>query len=561
MKFKDLPYERPDYNKLHEFMDKAIEDFKAASCAEEQFEAFDRVEKMYDDLGTDSALARIRYFLNTSDDYYREEYKYISSQSAALNKKYDMISELILNSEYLEELKDKIGEVTVKNLLLLRNNISDETLEDIVEENGLVLEYNTIISRLTVNFDGKELPLSMLAPYKESIDREVRKAAFKAESECYKSVKEKLDDIFDKLVKNRTRQAKKLSFNSFVELGYRRMRRNCYTNDDVAIFRAQVLESIVPITTKIIERRKKRISIDDFFFYDQTLPFKDGAAKIQIKSEEMLGAVKAMFEEMSEQTSDFINMMIDNELFDLYPKKGKSPGGFCSFFPKYQYPFIFVNLNGTATDVYLLTHEFGHALAKFISTQKEQTQYASQSMEISEIHSMAMEYLATPWYELFFKEEAAKYSISHAEDALLLIAYSAQVDEFQEQIYTNPDMTPKERDELWLRLEKIYRPHVNYDDFPFFSEGAAWQRQVHIYKSPFYYIEYGIAEIIALQIFAMFTKNRYSAFNRYFELIQYGSEKTFVDLIEATGLKSPLKPDTVKETANEILEWIISLEK
>ncbi len=560
MKFKDLPYKRPDYDKLHEFMDKAIHDFKAANCAEEQFAVFDRVETVYDDLTSDANLARIRYFLDTSDEFYREEMRYISKNSGALNKKYDVISELILNSEYKDELEEKIGSVTLKNLALSKGNTTTETIEDMALESQIVLEYNELISRLTVNFNGEEMPLSMLAPFKESVDREVRKAAFIAEGECYAKIKDKFDDIFERLVKVRDRQAKKLGFSDFIPLGYSKVRRNCYKNSDIAIFKSQVLEYIVPITQEIAKRRCERLNLDSLYFYDQTLPFKDGAAKLLVEKDELLLATKKMFAEMSEKTGEFINMMFDNELFDLYPRKGKLPGGFCSFFYKYNYPFVFANLNGTSIDVYLLTHEFGHALAKFISTQRKDKQYALPSMEISEIHSMAMEYLATPWYPLFFKEDSMKYTISHAEDALFLIAYSCQVDEFQEQIYKNPDMTASERDELWLKLDSIYRPYIDYDDLPFYSAGAGWQRQVHIYKSPFYYIEYGLAEIIALQIFSIFTKDREKAFNCYFDLLWHGSEKTFVELLDALNLRSPLKPDTIKETADDILNFILSLQ-
>ncbi len=560
MKFKDLPYKRPDYDKLHLFLDNAIADFKSATCAEEQFAIFDRVEAIYDDLTSEANLARIRFFLNTADDFYREEMKFISRNAAAFNKKYDVIDELILNSEFKDTLEEKIGTVAIKNLELSSDMASDETTEDIALESQIVLEYNEIISRLTVNFNGEEMPLSMLAPYKESVDREVRKAAFIAEGECYAKVKDKFDDIFTRLVKNRTEQAKKLTLDSYVSLGYSKVRRNCYTDNDVAIFKSQVLEHIVPITTKIANRRQERLNLDSYFFYDQQLPFKDGAAKLQVDSDEMLLAIKLMFEEMSDKTGEFINLMFDNELFDLYPKKGKMPSGFCSFLYKYKYPFVFANLNGTATDVYLLTHEFGHALARFTSLQKENKEYAQNSMDISEIHSMAMEYLATPWYPLFFKDDATKYIISHAEDALFLIAYSCQVDEFQEQIYKNPEMTAGQRDELWLKLDSIYRPHIDYANLPFYSKGAGWQRQAHIYKSPFYYIEYGLAEIIALQIFSIFTKDREKAFKCYFDLLCYGSEKTFVELISALNLRSPLKRGTIKETADDILNFILSLD-
>ncbi len=554
MKFSEIPYNRPDFEKLFSDMDSAVSDCENASSAKGQIAALDRALSIMDIFNTEYALVRIRYLLNTKDEFYHGEQKLFSTHSPTLTLKFNKIRSNIIKSPFKAEIERTIGSVAMKNYTLFNSTISSDIVEDMREESALVAEYVGVISKLTVDFDGKTLPLSMLAPYKESPDRDQRKRAFEAEGKVYASVKAKLDEIFDKLVKNRTSQAKKLGFENYVELGYARMGRNCYTSKDVNIFKNQVAESIVPLVDKIIENRKNRLELGDIFFHDLLLPFKDGAPKPQVSADEIIENGRKLYHEMSPMTADFIDLMIDNELIDWAASIGKSPGGFCSYIKKYNYPFIFANFNGTSTDLYVLTHEAGHALSRYITGLKNEVVYASTSMDISETHSMAMEFLTSPWYELFFKEKADKYRQSHGENALIFIPYACQVDQFQEEIYLNPDLTPKERDEKWLEIEQKFRPYVSYDGIPFYGEGAGWQKQTHIYKTPFYYIDYALAQIMAIQFFSIFLHDQDKAFELYFKLISYGSKKTFTELIEALNMSSPLQENTVRQVVIDLFD-------
>ncbi len=314
---------------------------------------------------------------------------------------------------------------------------SPEIVPLMQEENRLMNEYQKLYASAQIPFMGKTVTVAQLGPYKESTDRATRRAALESEGSFFDENREQFDALFDKLVKNRTQQAKALGFDSFVELGAIRRMRNCYTPADVASFRDQVVGDLVPLTVKIKERQAKRLGIawEDFTFTDNALSYKDGSAAPQGTPEEILAAGKKMYEELSPETRDFIHLMFDNDLFDVLAKEGKAPGGYCTSLPDYGCPFIFSNFNGTSGDVDVLTHEAGHAFADFIASQTVPVRALScPTMEGAETHSMSMEFLTAPWHHLFFGDLTDKYELSHAEDALLFIPYGCLVDHFQEEV-------------------------------------------------------------------------------------------------------------------------------
>ena len=263
-----------------------------------------------------------------------------------------------------------------------------------------------------------------------------------------------------------------------------------------------------------------------------------------------------MYEELSPETRDFIHLMFDNELFDVLAKDGKAPGGYCTSLPDYQCPFIFSNFNGTSGDVDVLTHEAGHAFADFIASQTMAVRALScPTMEGAETHSMSMEFLTAPWHHLFFGELTDKYELSHAEDALLFIPYGCLVDHFQEEVYRHPEMTPEERNQKWLELEGRYRPYINFDGLPFYGRGAGWQRQLHIYLYPFYYIDYCMAQVMSLQFYALSLEDREKAWEKYMAFVRQGGTKTFVDLAHSVDLRSPIDQGCVKDVCQAAFQW------
>ncbi len=544
MKFSQIKYNRPDFDLFFQQLNTYIEKFKLAKDAEGQISAFQKFDGLVDSFNTQYALARIRNYMDTNDEFYRTENLLFSKKHPLMSKTYNEMDDLMLNSRFKDELTNHVGKLTMINAELFKTTVNEHVIEDQREENRLVLEYVKLISKLSVEWDGKAIPLTMLTPYKESRDRDIRIRAYVAEGDCYCSVKGELDELFDQLVKNRTEQAKKLGFNNFVELGYARMKRNCYGSEEVKVFREQVQSELVPVVKRIQSDRCDRLGLSSLCFHDLLLPYSEGAPTPQVKPDKLLELGIQMYSKMSAHTKEFIEFMVDNELFDLYSRLGKAPGGFCSFIKDYNYPFIFSNFNGTSQDVNVFTHEAGHAFAQFMSG-KGAEYYSNPSMDVSECCSMSMEFLTGPWHGLFFGENTDKYQQMHLENALIFLPYACQVDEFQHYIYENPTLTPSQRDEYWLEIERKYRPGIDYNELPFYSIGGGWQRQTHIYKTPFYYIDYALAQVTALNFHTIHQESPEKAFDLYMKFLSKINEQTYIEILETIGFGSPLKSGSI----------------
>ncbi len=556
MIFSDIPYERPDYAQVFSQLDALTARLEKASSAGEQAAIYKEVETLLGHVSTQATLCSIRNSVDTRDEFYEKEQAYHDEQAPLLEDKLQAFHKALVASPYRAGLEQELGSLLFKNLELELESFSPEIIPLMQEENKLTTEYQKLYASARVPFMGKTVTIAQLGPYKESTDRATRRAALEAEGGFFDQHREEFDRIFDKLVKNRTQQAKALGFESFVELGARRRGRNCYTPQESAAFRDAVVADLVPLTVKLKQRQAKRIGVGDFKFHDNALKFKDGSATPQGTPEEIMAAGQKMYEELSPETAAFIHMMFDNDLFDVLAKEGKAPGGYCTSLEDYGTPFIFSNFNGTSGDVDVLTHEAGHAFADYIANETVSIRaLRCPTMEGAETHSMSMEFLTAPWHHLFFGDLTDKYELSHAEDALLFIPYGCLVDHFQEEIYRHPEYTPEERNQAWLRLEKRYRPYIDFDGLPFYARGAGWQRQLHIYLYPFYYIDYCMAQVMSLQFFALSLEDRAAAWQKYMDLVRLGGTKTFIDLAHAVELRSPLDAGCVKDVCTATFQW------
>lgn len=556
MKFSEMPYRRVEKAVLDQ-ISRLTERLTCASSAEEAEKIFMESEAISTEVQTMMNLCYIRSTIDTTDEFYAAEQEYNDELTPLLTEKSQEFSKALCASPFRRELEKKWGTLLFTNAELSMKGFAPELVPLLQEENALTSQYQKLYASAKIDFDGKVLTVAQLAPYKQSADRAVRKAAYEAEGSFFDANREQFDEIYDKLVKNRTAQAKKLGYENYLELGYIRLNRNCYGPADVAQFRRQVVESMVPVVAEIKKAQAKRIGIADMKFYDDNFFYPDGNATPQGTPEELLAAGEKMYTEMSPETAEFAKLLFGNELFDVLAKPGKAPGGYCTSLPAYKAPFIFSNFNGTAGDVDVLTHEAGHAFADYVAARTIPIlDLRSPTMEGCETHSMSMEFFTAPWHRLFFKEQTEKYEVSHAEDALIFIPYGSMVDHFQELMYTHPEMTPEERNETWLKLERQYRPYLDFEDLPFYSRGAGWQRQLHIYQYPFYYVDYCLAQSMALQFWMESVKDWKAAWKKYLKFVGMGGTRTFVDLIRESGLLSPLDDGSIAKIVEPVSKWL-----
>ena len=557
MKFSAMPYSRPDMEALAAATTQTLEAMKAAPNAAGQIAAYDAYEKKMQTAGTMQQIAYIRHTINTKDEFYNAENDYMDEIGPKLQELTHRVNTALLESPYRAELERHYGALMFKNLEIAARSFSPAIVELMQEENKLVSEYQNLYASATVEFDGKTMPLPLLGPYKQDPDRAVRKAAYEADAKFFDSHREELDTLYDKLVKVRDAQAKKMGLPNYIPLGYDRMGRNCYTAKDVAAFRDQIAEDMVPIVAKVKEAQRRRIGVEKLAFYDEPISFADGNAVPEGTPDEILAAGKKMYQELSPETAEFIDFMFENELFDVLSRDGKAPGGYCTEIADYKSPFIFSNFNATAGDVDVLTHEAGHAFEAYRAFKQELPSLLhSPTIEACECHSMSMEFLTAPWHHLFFGKQTDKYELGHCEDALVFIPYGCMVDEFQHKVYENPEMTPEQRNELWLSLEKKYRPWIDFDNLPFYSRGGGWQRQLHIYEVPLYYIDYCMAQTVAFQFWNLSRENYAEAWKRYMTFVDKAGTATFAELVESAGLKVPYHAGCIKEIGESISRWL-----
>lgn len=552
MKFSEMPYKRVDMEDVEKKFRDIMERAKKASSGEELFEIHREYYRLTGDVETNATLANIRHDVDTTDEFYEKEQAFYDEAMPVLQNYRNEYMKILYESPYRAYMETKIGKVAFKNIEISLKSFDEKLIPLMQEENALVSRYNKITATAEIPFEGEIYNLSLMRKFQTSSDREVRRKAWKAVSEYFQSVTDELDEIYDKLVKNRTEQARQMGYENYVELGYYRMNRNCYDKDMVANFREQVKTYFVPFVNQLHERRRERIGVEKLSYIDHEVYFTDGNPAPTGTPEEILQAGQKMYSELSPETKDFFDFMQENELFDVLGRKTKKQGGYMTYLPNYKSPFIFANFNGTSGDVDVITHECGHAFQGYLMREEEIREYADITMETAEIHSMSMEYFTYGWMEMFFGDQKDKYLTMHLEDSSAFVPYGCMVDEFQHIVYENPDMTPAERKQAWLELEKVYRPHMDYEDDPFYGKGGFWQKQLHIFNYPFYYIDYVIASVCAMQFKVMMDEDYKTAWNNYYKLCKISAKEFFTESIKEVGLKSPFEDGCMKDLVEKL---------
>jgi len=558
MKFSQMPYKRPEPDALKARFAEFIEDLKNADSYAQAKSVFLEYQRFSGNVSTLNTLAQIRHSINTGDEFYDGEMKFWNMLNPELTECSQQWIEAMLASPFRKNFADEYGDLMFVNAEIALKSFSPEIIGELQQENELTQEYEKLLASARIPFEGKEYTIAQLTPFKTDPDDMRRLAAWKAEAGWYKANQPRLDEIYDKLVHLRHEMGKKLGYDDYTTLGYYRMGRNCYTKEDVEKFREAVIKYLVPVADKIYRGQAVRLGKEyPMSFADNALEFRSGNPRPAGSAQDILAHGQKFYDELSPETSEFFRVMTENELLDVLSTDGKAGGGYCTNIPDYEVPFIFANFNGTQHDVEVVTHEAGHAFACYMNRKRIPADYIWPSMEGCEVHSMSMEFFAWPWAEGFFGSDTRKFKYSHLAGALCFIPYGTMVDHFQHIVYERPQLTPADRHVVWKELLGIYMPWMRLDgDIPFYSEGQGWQRQHHIYSSPFYYIDYCLAQTVALQFWAMIQSDTQNAWKHYMAYTLQGGSRVFTDLLKNAGLDTPFDEKCLRSVCECADRWL-----
>ncbi|MBC8467701.1 MAG: M3 family oligoendopeptidase [Candidatus Marinimicrobia bacterium] len=555
MKYNDFPYKRLDIETQKELMAGWLTRFENAETASEQITVLKEADESSREYSSYQSIASLNFSRNINDEAAKTERDYYDSIGPDIQEVYNKLDQAVDASRFKADLTEKWGATFLKKIEMDLKTFDPKIMNMLRKETDLRNKYTKLTAGAKIEFDGKSYNLAGLGPFHTHEDRDLRKRSYTARFQWFEENADEFDDLYDKLVKLRHKIATTLGYNNFVELGYLRMGRSDYGPDEVANFRKQIVDHVVPIVTQLLEQKKAILGLDHLYFYDG-INFKEGDPKPKGTPEELVSGAQDMYHELSPETGEFFDIMVNEELMDLVNREGKRPGGFCTSFPKYDRPYIFSNFNGTDHDITVLTHEAGHAFQSYSSRNQPLVSYLWPTMEAAEIHSMSMEFFTWPWMERFFKEETDRFKYKHIAGSLSFLPYGACVDHFQHWVYENPEATPKDRKNKWLELESIYLPNRDYDDIEFPKSGGIWQGQLHIYQMPFYYIDYTLAQICAFQFWIKSEGNREKAWEDYYRLCQAGGSLPFTGLVELAGLKLPFDDGCLESVVEKVSNWL-----
>ena len=546
-KFSTLEYRRPDLDQLK----KQLAEWKAAvedaGSYEELRAIFLQRDRVFCELNTQCTLAYVRNTLDTRDEFYEKEVDYLDEAGPLLEQADVAFNEAVAGSRFRPELEKEFGKQLFVGIDLQKKLFCEENIPLRQRESRLTNEYQKIMATAEIPFDGKILNLYGVQKYFENPDREVRRAAVRAYSKFYQNNEPRLEEIWDELIRIRNQIGKNLGYENYIPVGYLEQGRTDYGEKEVAAFREQVRTVLVPLCRKLYKAQAKRLGLDAVCFCDEKMIFPDGNAEPAGDDAFMVRTAQQMYHEISPETGEFIDFMIEHELMDLQNKPGKASTGYMTSLPSLKAPFVLSCFNHTIFDMQVLTHELGHAFAGYMAMRSQPiSDYYGESTDIAEIHSMSMEQFAYPYAERFFGNQADKFRFAHLQEAITFVPFGVAVDEFQHICYAHPELTPKERTYQWHLLEQKYMPWRKYEDDPFLESGGYWYHKLHIYLYPFYYINYTLTTMGAMEFKKKYAEDKNAAWQDYLNLCKVGGSRSYLETLRYANLSVPFEEGAVE---------------
>ena len=480
------------------------------------------------------------------DAFYEAEIHYLQDTLPTLGAAEVALSEAIASSPFRPDIEREFGRQYFVAIDLQKKQFCEANVPLRQQESRLTNEYQKIMAAAEIPFDGKTLNLYGVQKYFEHPDRAVRAAAVKAYSAFYEANEPRLEEIWDELIRIRNQMGKNLGYENYIPLGYLEQGRTDYGEKEVASFREQVRTVLVPLCQKLYDAQAKRLGIDHVMWHDEKMVFPDGNAEPAGDAGFMVETARKMYHEISPETGEFIDFMIDHQLMDLENKPGKASTGYMTSLPSLKAPFVFSCFNHTIFDMQVLTHELGHAFAGYMAMRSQPiSDYYSETTDIAEIHSMSMEQFAYPYAQWFFGDQADKFRFAHLQEALTFVPFGVAVDEFQHICYADPQLTPKERTYQWRLLEEKYMPWRKYDNDAFMERGGYWYHKLHIYLYPFYYINYTLTTMGAMEFKKKYAEDKAAAWQDYLKLCKTGGSRSYLETLRYANLANPFEAGSV----------------
>lgn len=501
----------------------------------------------------------IRHTMDTTDELYEKDQRWIDENMPHYTKAILDFNEAVYNSPYKDFVEKVLGPMYFTKASIKKKTFSEENILLRQREAKLSDEYQKLIAACNVEILGEPKNFVQLQGLFSHDDRKVRKAAFKAFSDFLKSHQNRMEEIWDELIKIRNQIGQNLGYDNYIPVAYLERERLDYGPQEVANFRKQVVEEIVPLCSQLYEAQRKRLGVDNLMVYDEAISFSEGNAKLIGDEQYVIEQLKDMLHDMSPETSEFMNFMIDHELIDYEYRPGKAAREYSTMLSSLKAPFIFCYFNGTASEIQNITGELGHAFASYRASRTQPVEeYFSSSADIMEIHSMSMTQFSHKYADKFFGEDGEKFRFSCLQNLMTFIPFGTAVDEFQHICYIHPELTPKERNQQWRKLEEKYMPWRKYDqDDLFMEEGGYWFHKHHFFLFPFYYIEYSLATINAMEMNRKYVEHPESAWKEFLALSDIGGSKGYLDILKIANLSPAYESDAVKKSISYVKDFLL----
>lgn len=550
--FNKLEYVRPDFDEVNKKIKELAKEVEKSKSIDEIKEIIMKFETVYCDLHTNLAIAMIRAYLDSSDEYYATEMQEGMQKEATI--KYNEFYNALLNSPLSKEIDNLYGE---QYLIGLRDNIMLKAKGTglIVKEQELICQYQQLKATIKVEYNGEIFSEGEMIKYTTSKDRNVRKESTIALHKAFINLKYKFDNILEQLITVRNEIAEVNGFSSFVDYMNIEKGRHGYGQKELLEFCENVKEELVDFSGMLNREQAKRLGLEKLTSYDSQISFLDGNAKPIGNGEELREKAKKMYEDLSSDISELYNSMADYEYIDVSESPNKISGmGFCTELFNIKFPYVFGNCNGSIHDVDVLTHEIGHAYQMYLSLKNQPLYvYSSMPNDVAEIPSKTMEHFTQDYAELFFENDAEKFRFQFLEQTLTEVVAYCAIHEYESWIYSNPKATSEERAKKYYEGMVEINPNIDDSELKeFMISGSSLYRSMGVYMFPFYLISYALSAMSAMEFAKRFSEDKENTWKDYSKLCSAGGSLSYKELLEIANLNSPFEKSTIENSVGFI---------